>query len=70
MSNGSVPVECAACGFFLGSGLPGGTHFCSRCQDIVVTRARAGNLGAVVGALAVVVLAIGIGALIAKALND
>ena len=70
MSGDNIPVECAACGFFLGSGLPGSTYFCSKCESYVVARARGGNLWDVVGALALVGLAIGIGALIAEAFSD
>jgi hypothetical protein len=70
LSEGNVPIECAACGFFIGSGLPGGTYFCSKCQDLVVAKARQGDLGTVIGALAIVGLFIGIGALIADALSN
>lgn len=69
-ANGEVPLDCAACGFFLGSGFPGGTAFCSRCQQTVVTKARAGNLGAAIGALFLVGLGIAVGALVIKALSD
>ena len=64
------PVDCAACGFFLGSGIPGGSLYCSRCQRIVLARARAGNLGAVFGALLVVGVGVGLGLLAAKLLNE
>jgi hypothetical protein len=44
--------------------------YCARCQQNVVATARAGNLGAVLGALAVVGVGIGLGILAAKFLND
>ncbi len=70
MSASEVPVDCAICGFFLGSGFPGGTAFCSKCQDYVVTRARTSNLGAVLGALVVVGVGVGLGFLAMKLLNE
>ncbi len=65
-ANNQVQIDCAVCGFFLGSGIPGGSRYCARCKRSVLTEARAGNLGAVLGALAVV----GLGLLVAKLLSD
>ena len=70
LQGNEVPVDCAVCGFFLGSGIPGGTAYCTRCQGFVITRARTGNLGSVIGALAVVGVGLGLGILAAKILND
>lgn len=50
-------LECALCGFSLGTGIPGSRRWCSSCGRYVVSRAEAGDGGAVLGAA----LAVGAG---------
>jgi predicted RNA-binding Zn-ribbon protein involved in translation (DUF1610 family) len=70
LSSNDVPIECAACGLFLGTGLPGAHYFCSKCESFVIARARGGDLGTALGALALVGLFVLIGAAIVKAFKD
>lgn len=49
-------VECAACGFFLGSGIPGGRKFCDNCACWITTKARQGNGKAVAAGLGLLAL--------------
>ena len=44
--------------------------YCAKCQRIVLAKVRTGNLGTVLGALAVVGVGIGLGLLAAKLLNE
>lgn len=46
-----VPLECAVCGFSLGTGFPG-QGYCTRCGEYAGTRASRNDVGGVIGALA------------------
>lgn len=58
-------LECALCGFLVGTGLPGQRRYCARCEEYVVTEARSGNAAAVGGAIAAVAIGL-IGAYLIK----
>jgi len=66
----NLEIQCGVCGFLIGSGLPGSEQYCMKCGDYVVTKAKGNDLGAALGALAVVLVGIGIGALIVKGIKD
>ncbi len=55
------PIDCGLCGIALGTGIPGGTKYCRRCADYVVTKARAGSSDAL-GGLIVLGAAFAVGA--------
>ncbi len=60
-----APIACAACGFALGTGIPGGTAWCNRCGAFVYTRALQQDWSGLFLGL----FAIGIGILLAIALS-
>ena len=51
------PIDCAVCGFDLGTGVPGGSKYCGRCEQYVLTKAKQGNPDAL-GGLVILGLAV------------
>lgn len=43
MTPAPSPIDCAVCGFDLGTGLPGESKYCSRCERYVLTKAKQGS---------------------------
>lgn len=67
MSSG--PLECTACGLFLGTGLSGDSRFCRKCACYVGTRVRQRDYGGAVAGLALVGLAALAGYTVVKSLR-
>jgi len=63
-------IACGICGFALGTGMPGSSAWCDRCQEFVVSRAVQQDWGGVVAGLAAVAAGIVIVAALAKALKS
>ena len=58
-------IACGACGFGLGTGLPGASAWCGRCGKWVTAKAAQGKGGDVIGGIVALAAGLALAALLA-----